>query len=120
MNDQRKVVYEQRRDLITTNDINQVFLDMLYDTVINIIENNISEKNEENINIENISNEIKNLFGITISNKAIDKEPLTEILKNSILDKLNKKIELIGKENFSLIQKQILIQILDQQWKAHL
>ena len=27
---------------------------------------------------------------------------------------------MIGKENFSLIQRQILVQILDQQWKAHL
>ena len=27
---------------------------------------------------------------------------------------------MIGRENFSLIQRQILVQVLDQQWKAHL
>ena len=41
-------------------------------------------------------------------------------LKEMISDKLKKKIDLIGKESFSLIQRQILVQILDQQWKSHL
>ena len=41
-------------------------------------------------------------------------------LKKEISYKLDNKIHLIGRENFSLIQRQILVQILDQQWKAHL
>ena len=39
----------------------------------------------------------------------------------TIKDKmLDNKVNLIGRENFSLIQRQILVQVLDQQWKAHL
>ena len=33
---------------------------------------------------------------------------------------LDKKIDMIGESNFSMIQKQIIVQILDQQWKTHL
>ena len=36
MNDQRKVVYEQRKELYN-KDINQIFIDMLYDTLTNIL-----------------------------------------------------------------------------------
>ena len=121
MNDQRKVVYEQRKELLTSDDINQIFLDMLFDTLTSIVEKNISENNEEELNINNILTDIKSTFGIEIINKEIsDKSILLNSLKKIISDKLNNKINLVGKQNFSIIQKQILVQVLDQQWKAHL
>ena len=56
-----------------------------------------------------------------INNKKIeDSDSFLTYLKEEISAKLNNKINLIGKENFSLIQRQILVQVLDQQWKAHL
>ena len=121
MNDQRKVVYEQRKELLTVKDINQIFTDMLYDTLTNIVDKNKSNKDEEDLDFNNIFIDIKNIFGLEINTKKIkDSASLLIYLKKEISDTLNKKINLIGKENFSLIQRQILVQILDQQWKAHL
>ena len=120
MNDQRKVVYEQRKELLTIKDINQIFIDMLYDTLTNIIEKNKSNQEEE-LNFKNIFTDIKNIFGLQINNKKIENSDAFLIyLKEEISAKLDNKIHLIGKENFSLIQRQILVQVLDQQWKAHL
>ncbi len=121
MNDQRKVVYEQRKELLTVTDINQIFVDMLYDTLNNIIEKNKSNREEEELDFKNIFTDIKNIFGLQIKDKKIeDSNSFLVYLKNEISSKLNSKIDLIGKRNFSLIQRQILVQILDQQWKAHL
>ena len=93
---------------------------MLYDTLTNIIEKNKSNQEEE-LNFKNIFTDIKNIFGLQINNKKLKILMLFLIyLKEKISDKLNKKINLIGKDSFSLIQRQILVQILDQQWKAHL
>ena len=120
MNDQRKVVYEQRKELLTIKDINQIFIDMLYDTLTNIIEKNKSNQEEE-LNFKNIFTDIKNIFGLQINNKKIENsDDFLIYLKEEISAKLDNKIHLIGKENFSLIQRQILVQVLDQQWKAHL
>ncbi len=120
MNDQRKVVYEQRKELLTIKDINQIFIDMLYETLTNIIERNKSNQEEE-LNFNNIFTEIKNIFGLQIKNKKIENiNSFLVYLKEEISVKLDNKIHLIGKENFSLIQRQILVQVLDQQWKAHL
>ncbi len=120
MNDQRKVVYEQRKELLTIKDINQIFIDMLYDTLTNIIEKNKSNQEEE-LNFKNIFIDIKNIFGFEISNKIVkDSDDFLSYLKKEISAKLDDKINLIGRENFSLIQRQILVQVLDQQWKAHL
>ncbi len=121
MNDQRKVVYEQRKELLTVTDINQIFVDMLYDTLNNIIEKNKSNREEEELDFKNVFTDIKNIFGLQINNKKIeDSNSFLVYLKNEVSSKLNNKIDLIGKRNFSLIQRQILVQILDQQWKAHL
>ena len=70
MNDQRKVVYEQRKELLTIKDINQIFIDMLYDTLTNIIERNKSNQEEE-LNFKNIFTDIKNIFGLQINNKKL-------------------------------------------------
>ena len=120
MNDQRKVVYEQRKELLTIKDINQIFIDMLNDTLTNIVERNKSNQEEE-LNYKNIFTDIKNIFGLQINNKKIENSDSFLIyLKEKISAKLDDKAHLIGRENFSLIQRQILVQVLDQQWKAHL
>ncbi len=120
MNDQRKVVYEQRKELLTIKDINQIFIDMLHDTLTNIVERNKSNEEEE-LNFKNIFTDIKNIFGLEINNKKFENSDSFLIyLKEKISAKLDNKVHLIGRENFSLIQRQILVQVLDQQWKAHL
>ena len=94
---------------------------MLYDTLVNIVEKHKSNQDDEEMDVENIFKEIKNIFGLTINNSKIkDSDSFIAYLKDEISNKLNNKINLIGKENFSLIQRQILVQVLDQQWKAHL
>ncbi len=120
MNDQRKVVYEQRKELLTIIDINQIFIDMLFETLNNIFEKNKSDQKEE-LNFKNIFIDIKNTFGLQINYKIIENsDDFLSYVKKEISTRLDNKIHLIGRENFSLIQRQILVQILDQQWKAHL
>ena len=110
-----------RRELLSTDEIGQLFLDMLNETIENVVNNNIKKNDDEELDIENIQTEIKNIFGFTFTtNKFENKKKLIEYLKNNIPDRLNEKIYLIGSNNFSLIQKQLIVQILDQQWKAHL
>ena len=121
MNDQRKVVYEQRKELLSSKNINQLFLDMLNDTVNNIIENNTSEKDEVPVDMNGLKTEIKNISGFEIINyEFLNKEKLAEYLLKNIHDILQLKINLVGSTNFSLIQKQLIVQVLDQQWKSHL
>ena len=50
----------------------------------------------------------------------LSKEKIADDLFKGICNRLQLKIDLVGAKNFSLIQKQIIVQVLDQQWKAHL
>ena len=103
MNDQRKVIYEQRKELLTTKNINQIFIDMLYETLSSIVEKNINEKEEDEINIENVNKDIKNIFGIEIANKPFqNKNNFLDNLRKNISAKLGKKLILLEKKTLQI------------------
>mgnify|MGYP001293014349 FL=1 len=52
--------------------------------------------------------------------KFLNKEKLLDDLLKGIHNRLQLKVDLVGHKNFSLIQKQLIVQVLDQQWKSHL
>ena len=121
MNDQRKVIYDQRLELLTEKNIDLIFFDMLRDTIKNILISNSSENYENGIDLNSIKLEIKNLADIDISHlKQTDFKDLEikifELLKKRIVS----KFQLVGEANFKSIQRQLIVQILDQQWKSHL
>ncbi len=121
MNDQRKVIYEQRLELLTEKNIDLIFLDMLKDTVLNILENNQSDDFENGLDFEQIKIEIKNLSEINISSlKNLDKDKLEVEILEKLNEKIKEKSSIIGEVNFKSIQRQLIVQILDQQWKSHL
>ncbi|MAI02878.1 MAG: hypothetical protein CMP40_03510 [Rickettsiales bacterium] len=121
MNDQRKVIYDQRLELLTTEKVHDIFKSMVIETIQNITENNIIEKNDEPVNLEKLRLELKDISGLDIKNyKFENKEKLNSFVINSIFERLDEKINLIGSKNFFIIEKQLIVQVLDQQWKSHL
>ena len=77
-----------------------------------------SEEGQVNLSAEFLIQQI-----LVPINRDQDEEVASSIidsLKEKISAKLDNKINLIGRANFSLIQRQILVQVIDQQWKAHL
>ena len=121
MNDQRKVIYEQRLDILHSKNIESIFKDMLSDSVKSIVERNVSEESDTGFNDDAIKREIKELSGKDILVQPNSDQPIfeSELTKNLILE-LEKKYVVIGKINFITVIKQLIVQILDQQWKAHL
>ena len=121
MNDQRQVIYEQRLDIITTKKIDSIFKDMLYETILNIVDKSFLKNQEKEDQIKFITNEVKGMSGLEISiDTNLEKEGIINLIIEKLNISLDTKIDKIGKLNFFMIQKQIIVQILDQQWKTHL
>ncbi len=127
MNDQRKVIYDQRLELITAKNINQIILDMRNETIDNLIEKHIPPKTDAELwNVKDLSAEFKGLSGLDLPiNEWIKKEEITtEIIKEKLSEKIDSimkdKKNIVGENNLEIIGRQILIQILDQHWKDHL
>ena len=121
MNDQRKVIYDQRQELLTEKNIDLIFFDMLKDTIKNILKSNSSENYENGMDLNSIKLEIKNLADIDISHlKQTDFKDLEIKIFELFKKRVVSKFQLVGEANFKSIQRQLIVQILDQQWKSHL
>ena len=91
-----------------------------------MINNNIPEKSYvEQWNINGLINDCKKL-GLNLPIKEwSEKDGITEneiklLIKEEAENKINDKINTFGEENMNKIEKQIMLQVVDQNWKEHL
>ncbi|HEH9425116.1 preprotein translocase subunit SecA [Aeromonas sobria] len=127
-NDQRKVVYEQRNELLDTNDISEtihVIRDDVYGAVID--EYIPPQSLEEMWDVAGLEARLKADFGLDLPLQqwlAEDDKLYEEKLRERILDEANKlyshKQELVGVEVLRNFEKAVMLQTLDGLWKEHL
>ena len=126
MNDQRKEIFEQRKDLMRDDSITEFLQDIRNDIIEEIINSNIPEKAYvEQWNINGLTNECKKL-GLNVDIKewsqkdGITEKEVKELVKKEAESKIQEKINVFGEENIKKIEKQIMLQVVDQNWKEHL
>ncbi|MGN5043252.1 preprotein translocase subunit SecA [Aeromonas sp. 3P] len=127
-NDQRKVVYEQRNELLDTNDISEtihVIRDDVYGAVID--EYIPPQSLEEMWDVPGLEARLKADFALDLPLQqwlAEDDKLYEEKLRDRILDEATKlyahKEELVGKEVLRNFEKAVMLQTLDGLWKEHL
>ncbi|MGN5290346.1 preprotein translocase subunit SecA [Aeromonas sp. 11P] len=127
-NDQRKVVYEQRNELLDTNDISEtihVIRDDVYGAVID--EYIPPQSLEEMWDVPGLEARLKADFALDLPLQqwlAEDDKLYEEKLRERILSEATKlythKEELVGKEVLRNFEKAVMLQTLDGLWKEHL
>ncbi|MFQ2241715.1 preprotein translocase subunit SecA [Aeromonas dhakensis] len=127
-NDQRKVVYEQRNELLDTSDISEtihVIRDDVYGAVID--EYIPPQSLEEMWDVPGLESRLKSDFALDLPLQqwlAEDDKLYEEKLRERILDEATKlyahKEELVGKEVLRNFEKAVMLQTLDGLWKEHL
>ena len=127
MNDQRKVIFEQRLDLLQKSDVSETIHEMRHDLILDIIQENIPEKSFiDDWDIETIQKELKRIFNDSspiekwIKDPEIDEEILEKKLNDFFDNKYEEKVERFGKEITPSLEKSILMQVIDQNWTDHL
>ena len=126
MNDQRKAIYEQRKELMQDTSISETLINMRNEIIDDLVNINIPEKAySEQWNLNNLNTSLKKLgLNLPLSEWA-KKDGVTEsefknYIKKEAEIKISKKIEVFGIQNMQNIEKQIMLQVVDQNWKEHL
>ncbi|WMX34628.1 preprotein translocase subunit SecA [Aeromonas caviae] len=127
-NDQRKVVYEQRNELLDTNDISETIHVIRDDVYGAIIDGYIPPQSlEEMWDVPGLEARLKSDFALDLPLQqwlAEDDKLYEEKLRERILDEATKlyahKEELVGKEVLRNFEKAVMLQTLDGLWKEHL
>jgi preprotein translocase subunit SecA len=127
MNDQRKVIYEQRREIMDAPDVAQTIEDMRHETVANIVARAIPENAyAEQWNIDQLHEEALRVFNLDLPVKDWAKEEgiadaeIRQRIAAAADRKMAEKAANYGPEIMRMAEKSLLLQILDQQWKEHL
>ena len=125
MNDQRRVIYEQRLHVMKSVDIYSV-IDGVFKEVIDEIllaSNNLSENIEDR---NNFKLKVERITGMKISDDEFknfltySKEKKIEILQKNFTNKRKSRIEKISDINNQDVEKKIFLQNLDFEWRSHL
>ncbi|NOQ80845.1 MAG: preprotein translocase subunit SecA, partial [Gammaproteobacteria bacterium] len=127
-NDQRKVIYEQRSDLMSTEDISDLIVDIRADVVDQFISNYIPpESIEEQWDIQGLEDALKKEFfmelpiaGWLAEDDDLHEEPLREKMLQEMVNSMAQKEELIGAEMMRRVEKGVMLEVLDSLWKEHL
>ncbi|WP_393938025.1 preprotein translocase subunit SecA [Aeromonas rivipollensis] len=127
-NDQRKVVYEQRNELLDTNDISDTIHVIRDDVYGSVIDEYIPPQSlEEMWDVPGLEARLKSDFALDLPLQqwlAEDDKLYEEKLRERILEEATKlyahKQELVGVDVLRNFEKAVMLQTLDGLWKEHL
>ena len=127
MNDQRKVIYEQRKEVMSAEIVDVIVEDMRHDVIERFVARNVPANSyAEQWNVAGLKAEIADLIGIEFpiedwtAEAGINGETVLERIITASDEKVAGKIATYGAEIMNQVERSLLLQILDQSWKEHL
>ncbi len=127
MNDQRKVIYEQRAEIMDSEKVDDVVLDMRHDTISSIVYSNCPRGSyPEQWNIEGLKEKIAEVLGIEppidewLEEDQVEQEILEDRIRAQTDEMMDAKIAKNDENIWRMVEKDILLRQLDFHWKEHL
>ena len=127
MNDQRKVIFDQRKDIMATDDVSETIVEMREQIVHELIATNIPETAyAEQWKTQELHDEVERVFGLDLpikdwaAEEGIADQEIRERVMRAVEEKAAQKAADVGPENMRQIEKMILLQTLDHLWREHL
>jgi len=127
MNDQRKVVYEQRREIMHARDVATTISDMRYETIAELVGRTVPDNAlAEQWDVAALHSEGMRLLGLDLAladwtkEDGINAAEIEERIVAAADRKMAEKTANYGPDMMRMAEKSLLLQILDQTWKDHL
>jgi len=127
MNDQRKVIYEQRAEIMDSEAVDDVVVDMRHDTVTAIVAESCPPGSyPEQWDVAGLKARVEEILGLTppiddwMEEDAIEPELFEDRLRAEADAKMDAKIEQSDAQIWRRVEKGILLERLDFHWKEHL
>ena len=123
MNQQRQVIYDQRRKVLADGDIGDVIYEMMEEVVEATADPFIDEKaHPEDWDTKGLRDAIYNRLGLQmdVNNSFNTRDELIEYLIERVKEAYNKKEQEVGRDAMRQLEKIILLSAIDHHWKDHL
>jgi preprotein translocase subunit SecA len=127
MNDQRKVIYEQRSDIMDAEAVDDVVVDMRHDTINAMVGDACPPGSyPEQWNVAGLKERIAEVLGMTppiddwLEEDAVEAELISERLIALADAHMAAKLDTVDRASWAGLEKSILLERLDHHWKEHL
>ncbi len=127
MNDQRKAIFEQRKDMMRAEDLSEVISDMRHQVIDDLIAKHIPERAyAEQWDTEGLEEEVNRLTGLEVpvrewaAEEGIADEEMRERLQDVFDKRMAEKAANLGPTLLRRVEKSLLLQNLDRDWREHL
>ncbi len=127
LNDQRKIIYENRKDILSTEDQSNIILDMIDDYVNDLIAVCIPPKKYNNEwNLELLMEKSKEVFDLNLpfndwfNEEGVDEVEITNRFKDQINQKYTEKKHEYSLELLKFAEKRVMLYQIDKDWREHL
>ena len=127
MNDQRKTIYEQRREIMESDDVSDTIKDMRDQVIDDLVTEHIPPKAyADQWDVEGLYAEVIRLLNLDLpiiawaDEEGVDDEVFHDRIVAEADKMMAKKVAQYGTETMRKVEKQVLLQTLDQNWREHL
>jgi preprotein translocase subunit SecA len=127
-NDQRKVIYEQRNELMDTDSIVDTIAAVRHDVLNEVIDSCIPPQSLEELwNVPGLEDAIEQIFGLRLpiakwlaEDHSLHEEPLRRKIEETIVAEYTQKEQQVSAPVMRHFEKAVMLQVLDSHWKEHL
>jgi len=127
-NDQRKVIYQQRNELLETDDISETITAMRHGVIAEIFRNHVpAESVEEQWDLPALERALTGELLIAApvaewvkSEPTLNDEEILARITQNADEAYQAKVELVGASTFHQFERNVMLQNLDTQWREHL
>ena len=124
MNVQRKIIYNQRREVLDGKDIHENIVNMITTIAEETVSTYIEGEDGKAVNAESLNTEISNIFGIDmaefINTHEKDSNAIIEELEKQAIEKYQAKEEEITSEKMRELERVVMLKVVDEKWMNHI
>ena len=127
-NDQRKVIYQQRNELLESESVEDAIVSIREDVVTEIVRRHVpAESVDEQWDLPALERALADEFGLEVdlqgparTEEAIDDERIHDLAQDAATRLFEARQAQLGPEMMRTLEKHLMLNVLDQNWKEHL
>ncbi|HFC8500536.1 TPA: preprotein translocase subunit SecA [Neisseria oralis] len=127
-NDQRKVIYHQRNEILNNQDVSDLTKGIREEVISDLVDLHIPpDSMEEQWNIPALEHQLEAEFRLSAdirswleADNTLDGQDIKERLIDRIETEYAEKTELVGKKPMADFERNVMLQVIDTQWREHL
>lgn len=125
MNQQREIIYKQRREILESEDIKQIVVDMIKPVIERVVEAHCSDDIPENWDLQDVADYInsKLLDEGSVTREDLwgkEAQEITDYLFERVMQKYDEREQAIGPEMVREFEKVIVLRAVDSKWMDHI